>query len=67
MEKMITAVNEAGALGSKIVGSGGGGCIVAITPGQNNESIIEAIMATGAADAFSVKITGGPTIKTIAS
>lgn len=67
MEKMITAVNEAGALGSKIVGSGGGGCIVAITTGQNNESIIEAIMATGAADAFSVKITGGPTIKTIAS
>ena len=63
MDKMIDAANDSGALGSKIVGSGGGGCIVAIVQDQNQEQIIEAIKATGAEDAFAVKITKGASLK----
>ena len=63
MDKMIDAANESGALGSKIVGSGGGGCIVAIVQNQNQKQIIAAIKATGAEDAFAVNITKGATLK----
>ena len=63
MDKMIDAANESGALGSKIVGSGGGGCIVAIVQNQNQNQIIEAIKATGAEDAFAVNISKGVTLK----
>ena len=63
MDKMIDAANENGALGSKIVGSGGGGCIVAIVQDQNQKQIIEAIKAAGAEDAFAVNITKGATLK----
>lgn len=63
MDKMIDAANENGALGSKIVGSGGGGCMVAIVQDQNQNQIIEAIKATGAEDAFAVNITKGATLK----
>ena len=62
MDKMIDAANDSGALGSKIVGSGGGGCMVAIVQDQNQKQIIEAIKATGAEDAFAVKITKGATL-----
>ena len=65
MDKMINAANESGALGSKIVGSGGGGCIVSIVRDQDREQIIEAIKATGAKDAFGVNITKGALLKII--
>jgi galactokinase len=63
MDKMIDAANGAGALGSKVVGSGGGGCIVAIAEDHNKEQIIDAILATGVKDAFAVNITGGASVK----
>ena len=63
MDKMIDAANGAGAQGSKIVGSGGGGCIVAIAEDHNKEQIIDAILATGVKDAFAVNITGGASVK----
>ncbi|MCH1454482.1 MAG: galactokinase [Flavobacteriaceae bacterium] len=62
MDQMIDAANNNGALGSKIVGSGGGGCIVAIVQDHNQKQIIEAIKATGAADAFGVNITKGASL-----
>ena len=65
MDKMIDTANENGALGSKIVGSGGGGCIVSIVKDQDKERIIEAIKATGASDAFGVNITKGALLKTL--
>lgn len=65
MDKMIDSANENGALGSKIVGSGGGGCIVSIVKYQDKERIIEAIKATGARDAFGVNITKGALLKTL--
>ena len=63
MDKMIDNANNAGALGSKIVGSGGGGCIVAIVKTENCDKIIKAIKATGAIDAFSVDIAKGAYLK----
>jgi galactokinase len=62
IDKMIDAANNNGALGSKIVGSGGGGCIIAIAQKQKQKQIIEAIKATGAADAFEVNITKGASL-----
>ena len=61
---MIDNANISGALGSKIVGSGGGGCIVWITKKKNKQQIIQAIKATGAKDAFAVNITNGAYVKT---
>lgn len=63
MDQMIDSAKESGALGSKIVGSGGGGCIVAIVQNQNQKQIIEAIKAAGAEDAFAVNITKGAHLK----
>ena len=62
IDKMVDNANKSGALGCKIVGSGGGGCIVAI--GNNNkEKIINSIKEAGAKDAFSVNISDGVKIK----
>ena len=64
IDKMVDSANKSGALGSKIVGSGGGGCIVAI--GNNNkEKIINSLIEAGATDAFSVNISNGVKIKTL--
>jgi galactokinase len=62
MDKMIDAANDLGAFGSKIVGSGGGGCIVSIVKDEDQAEVIEAIKATGAEDAFAVKITKGASL-----
>ncbi len=64
IDQMIDNANISGALGSKIVGSGGGGCIVSITKEKNKQKIIQAIKATGAKDAFAVNITNGAYVKT---
>ena len=63
IDQMIDAANKSGALGSKIVGSGGGGCIVSITKTDNQLKIIQAIKASGAKDAFAVNISEGANIK----
>jgi len=59
IDKMIDFANNAGALGSKIVGSGGGGCIVAITEKGDEKAVINAIKKAGAKDAFQVSIDSG--------
>ena len=64
INQMIDAANNSKALGSKIVGSGGGGCIVSITKKKNQEEVIQAIKAAGAEDAFAVDITCGANVKT---
>lgn len=65
MDQMVDAAKAAGAMGCKIVGSGGGGCIVAICPNMHSEKIVHAIKASGAADAFAVKIIHGASLKQI--
>lgn len=63
IDKMIDHAIKAGALGAKIVGSGGGGCIVAIGTEATEEKIIKAMKGAGAVDAFSVKVSRGAFIE----
>ncbi|BAO76863.1 mevalonate kinase [Winogradskyella sp. PG-2] len=59
IDAMINAALKAGAYGAKIVGSGKGGCIVALSPKAKEEAIIYAIKNAGAKDAFLVKESEG--------
>ena len=62
IDDMIDAALEAGAYGAKIVGSGGGGSIVAIAEPENEEQVIKAIKAAGAKEAYSVSVDPGARI-----
>jgi galactokinase len=59
IDAMIEAAKAAGAYGAKIVGSGGGGCIVAVSPKDKKKEIIEAIKQAGAKDAYEVLVAKG--------
>ena len=59
IDNMIEAALEAGAYGAKIVGSGGGGSICAISSKQNKQRVIDNILAAGAKDAYAVSVTSG--------
>ncbi len=55
LSQMVYAARSAGALGSKITGAGGGGCVVALAP-RREEEVIAALKAMGAT-AFKVSPT----------
>lgn len=55
--KMMEAARRKGAYGTKIVGSGGGGCFVALCSQDSTNKVIKAIETAGARQAFSVNIT----------
>ena len=57
IDRMIEASMDAGAYGAKITGSGGGGCMFALTPEDPNP-ICEAIRNVGG-DAYLVKTDRG--------
>ncbi len=57
MMKMMNAAREAGALGAKIIGSGGGGCMVAITTDELKSKVIDAFLASNAVNAYEVQLT----------
>jgi len=59
IDAMIDASVKAGASGAKIVGSGGGGSIVAIAPPGKEQEIIKAILSAGAVNAYEVKVDAG--------
>ena len=59
IDAMVNGALKAGAYGAKIVGSGKGGCIVALSSKENEENIINAIKIAGAKDAFLVKESEG--------
>ena len=59
IDAMIENSLKAGAIGAKIIGSGGGGCIVAISEPGNEEKIISEMKKAGAIDAFLIKETEG--------
>lgn len=65
IDNMISAVLDAGAYGAKIVGSGGGGCIVALTDNNNTNTLIESLKNAGAVDAFVVAQSSGSETKKI--
>lgn len=47
LEALIFASRMAGALGSKLTGAGGGGCIVALSPKEKQDSLVKAIHQIG--------------------
>lgn len=57
IDRMIEAARDAGALGAKINGSGGGGSIVVLAPGREAE-VVEALQKAGAA-AYPVRVAKG--------
>ncbi len=59
IDTMIDGALRNGALGAKIVGSGGGGCIVALTDEKSEEQVIKGILEAGASAAYKVYITQG--------
>ena len=59
IDNMIDGALSAGAYGAKIVGSGGGGSIAALTSKENEEKVIKAILEAGAKSAYKVSIVGG--------
>jgi galactokinase len=58
IDKMIDAALEAGAYGAKIVGSGGGGSIVALSSADCQQDVIDAINKIGK-NAYAVKVSEG--------
>ncbi len=61
IDAMIEAAMEKGALGAKIVGSGGGGCMVALANSKQQVAILTAIKEAGAANVYTIKIASGAT------
>jgi galactokinase len=61
IDVIIEAALDAGAYGAKIVGSGGGGSIVALAPLEKKDSIIKALLKSGAKSAYEVSVTKGST------
>jgi len=59
IDAMIDAALDAGAYGAKIVGSGGGGCIVAISPKGKEIEISNAIKDAGGKNAYPVLVAEG--------
>ena len=64
IDAMINAAIEAGAYGAKIIGSGGGGCILALCPSHLQDEISIAIKKAGAKDAYPVCVANGTKILT---
>ncbi len=62
IDAMINAAIKAGAYGAKIIGSGGGGCIVALCPSHLQKEISLAIKNAGAKDAYPVLVAKGTQI-----
>jgi galactokinase len=56
MQKQMAAARREGALGAKIIGSGGGGCMLALVPPSKKEAVIDAFLNAGAQAAYEVKL-----------
>ena len=65
IDRMLTAAMQAGALGGKINGSGGGGCMFAYAP-QNAEAVAEAIEGQGGR-AYIITVDGGTQVDSAAA
>jgi mevalonate kinase len=47
LEWLVNAARKAGALGSKLTGAGGGGCMIALSKNEKLEQVSEAIQRAG--------------------
>lgn len=59
IDQMIDAVMINGSYGAKIVGSGGGGCIVALAPKEKEELIVNELKKAGAVNAYAISVSEG--------
>ncbi len=59
IDAMIDAATTAGALGSKIVGSGRGGSIVVLVKEGEQENVVNVLKGVGAQDAYPVNVAKG--------
>ena len=57
MAMMMDAARKAGANGAKIIGSGGGGCMVAMVDDTHKQDVITTFLDHGAKAAYEVKLT----------
>ena len=57
MKLQMEAARKAGALGTKIIGSGGGGCMVAMATEDTKQKVIDAFLSQGAVAAYEVQLT----------
>ena len=57
MVEMMDAARSAGAIGTKIIGSGGGGCMVSIITDDIEEKVKKAFLDKGAKAVYTVKLT----------
>ena len=57
MVGMMDAARDAGAIGTKIIGSGGGGCMVAMVNDEVKEQVKKAFMDKGAKAVYTVELT----------
>ncbi|MFB6374860.1 MAG: mevalonate kinase [Bradymonadaceae bacterium] len=55
LDEACHVAREAGALGAKLTGAGGGGCVTAMLPPQRGDEVVEAWRENGW-EAFSVEI-----------
>ena len=56
MQNQIQRALQAGALGAKTVGSGGGGCIVALANQKTKNKVIRAFLGAGSKKAYPIEI-----------
>ncbi len=57
MIEMMDAARDAGALGTKIIGSGGGGCMVAMVNNATEDKVKQAFLDKGAKSVYTVELT----------
>jgi len=63
LERLINAARKAGALGAKLTGAGGGGCMIALTKNENLEQVSEAIQRIGGRPFIAKKTDEGARIE----
>lgn len=63
LEWLVNASRKAGALGAKLTGAGGGGCMVALARNERIEQVLEAIMRAGGSPFIARKTDEGVKIE----
>lgn len=63
IEKLVYAARKAGALGAKLTGAGGGGCIIALSPENRSSLVVEAIKDAGGTAFIAEKTNEGARIE----
>jgi len=63
LEWLVNAARKSGALGAKLTGAGGGGCMVALAKNDNLQQVMEAIQRTGGSPFIARKTDEGVRIE----